>query len=187
VREDDRVVIGVHDPRLRRDRLRDLVGVARCRNAGADVQELAYPRLSGEVADGATEERPVRARGEEHLRVDLQPRLDGGPVGREVVFAAQSQKDRLEHAVWEAGKASEILSEALGNQISVRPALAIYGPRVPWDIATIRGVDVFTGRTLRKCLRRRGRELDAVPKLTREEVRTIYETAAGMLPDAARG
>jgi hypothetical protein len=98
----------------------------------------------------------------------------------------ESQKDRLEHAVWEAGKASEILSEALGNQISVRPALAIYGPRIPWDIATIRGVDVFTGKTLRKYLRRRGRLREgAPPKLTREEVRTIYETAVRMLPDVA--
>ena len=97
----------------------------------------------------------------------------------------ESQKDRLEHAVWEAGKASEILSEALGTKITVRPALAIYGPRIPWDVATIRGVDVFTGKTLSKYLKRRGRQKDGAPKLTREEVRTIYETAARMLPDVA--
>jgi hypothetical protein len=97
----------------------------------------------------------------------------------------ESQKVRLEHAVWEAGQASEILSAALGTEITVRPALAIYGPRIPWDIATIRGVDVFTGKTLRKYLRRRARQRDGVPKLTREEVRTIYETAARMLPDVA--
>jgi hypothetical protein len=97
----------------------------------------------------------------------------------------ESQKERLEHAVWEAGRAAEILSAALGTEIIVRPALAIYGPRIPWDIATIRGVDVFTGKTLRKYLRRRGRQRHGVPKLTREEVRTIYETAARMLPDVA--
>ena len=97
----------------------------------------------------------------------------------------ESQKVRLEHAVWEARQASEILSAALGTEITVRPALAIYGPRIPWDIATIRGVDVFTGRTLRKYLKRRSRQRDGVPKLTREEVRTIYETAARMLPDVA--
>jgi Nuclease-related domain len=97
----------------------------------------------------------------------------------------ESQKERLEHAVWEAGKASEILSEALGTEITVRPALAIYGPRIPWDVATIRGVDVFTGKTLRTYLKRRGRQKDGAPKLTREEVRTIYETAARMLPDVA--
>jgi hypothetical protein len=106
--------------------------------------------------------------------------------GKRLYRGPESQKDRLEHAVWEAGQASEILSAALGSEITVRPALAIYGPRIPWDIATIRGVDVFTGKTLRKYLKRRGRQRDdAAPKLTREEVRTIYETAARMLPDVA--
>jgi hypothetical protein len=105
--------------------------------------------------------------------------------GKRLYRGPESQKERLEHAVWEAGQASEILSTALGSEIIVRPALAIYGPRIPWDIATIRGVDVFTGRTLRKYLRRRSRQRDGVPKLTREEVRTIYETAARMLPDVA--
>ena len=97
----------------------------------------------------------------------------------------ESQKERLEHAVWEAGRAAEILSAALGTEITVRPALAIYGPRIPWDVATIRGVDVFTGKKLGTYLRRRGRQRDGVPKLTREQVRTIYETAARMLPDVA--
>ena len=105
--------------------------------------------------------------------------------GKRLYRGPESQKERLEHAVWEAGQASEILSAALGTEITVRPALAIYGPRIPWDIATIRGVDVFTGKTLRKYLKRRGRQRDGVPKLTREEVRTIYETAARMLPDVA--
>jgi hypothetical protein len=105
--------------------------------------------------------------------------------GKRLYRGPESQKERLDHAVWEAGQASEILTAAVGTEIHVRPALAIYGPRIPWDIATIRGVDVFTGRTLRKYLRRRGRMRDGVPKLTREEVRTIYETAARMLPDVA--
>jgi hypothetical protein len=105
--------------------------------------------------------------------------------GKRLYRGPESQKERLEHAVWEAGQASEILTAALGTEITVRPALAIYGPRIPWDVATIRGVDVFTGRTLRKYLKRRGRQKDGVTKLTREEVRTIYETAARMLPDVA--
>jgi hypothetical protein len=105
--------------------------------------------------------------------------------GKRLYRGPESQKDRLEHAVWEAGQASEILSTALGTEIAVRPALAIYGPQIPWDIATIRGVDVFTGKTLRAYLKRRGRQRDGVPKLTREQVRTIYETAARLLPDVA--
>src|SRR5580692_7108450 len=105
--------------------------------------------------------------------------------GKRLYRGPESQKERLEHAVWEAGQASEILSAALGTEIPVRPALAIYGPRIPWDIATIRNVDVFSGPTLRKYLRQRARQRDGAPKLTREQVRTIYDTAARMLPDVA--
>lgn len=106
--------------------------------------------------------------------------------GKRLYLGPESQKPRLEHAAWEAGQASEILSAALGTDITVRPALAIYGPKIPWDIATIRNVDVFTGAALRKYLKRRGRMKDGVIHLTREEVRTIYETASRMLPDVAQ-
>jgi hypothetical protein len=105
--------------------------------------------------------------------------------GKKLYHGPESQKDRLEHAAWEATQASEILSGALGTEIPVRPALAIYGPKIPWDIATIRNVDVFTGSALRKYLKRRSRMKEGVPRLTREEVRTIYETASRMLPDVA--
>ena len=105
--------------------------------------------------------------------------------GKKLYHGPESQKDRLEHAAWEASQASEILSGALGTEISVRPALAIYGPKIPWDIATIRNVDVFTGSALRKYLKRRSRMKEGVTRLTREEVRTIYETASRMLPDVA--
>jgi Nuclease-related domain len=105
--------------------------------------------------------------------------------GKKLYHGPESQKDRLEHAVWEASQASEILSGALGTEITVQPALAIYGPKIPWDIATIRNVDVFTGPSLRKYLKRRSRMKEGVVRLTREEVRTIYETAARVLPDVA--
>lgn len=105
--------------------------------------------------------------------------------GKRLYLGPESQKDRLEHAVWEAAQASEILSAALGTEIVVRPALAIYGPKIPWDIATIRNVDVFTGSALPKYLKRRGRMKEGVVRLTREEVRTIYDTAARSLPDVS--
>jgi hypothetical protein len=54
------VVVHVDDPRFGCDRLDDLVGVARGRDAGADVKELPDPRLPGEVADDPAEERAVR-------------------------------------------------------------------------------------------------------------------------------
>ena len=107
--------------------------------------------------------------------------------GKKLYHGPQSQKSRLEHAAWEAQQASEILSAALGTQITVRPALAIYGPKIPWDIAEIRNVDVFSGPALRKYLRRRARTRDvSVPKLTREQVRTIRDTASRLLPDLSQ-
>jgi hypothetical protein len=106
--------------------------------------------------------------------------------GKKLYHGPESQKDRLEHAVWEASQASEILSDALGFEIKARPALAIYGPKIPWDIATIRNVDVFTGPALGKYLKTRGRKKDGVTRLTREEVRMIYDTAARVLPDLAQ-
>jgi len=106
--------------------------------------------------------------------------------GKRLYLGPESQKERLDHASWEATRASELLSEALGREILVRPALAIYGPKIPWDIASIRNVDVFTGQALRKYLKRRGKSKDGVVTLTREEVRTIYETAERVLPAAAQ-
>jgi hypothetical protein len=109
--------------------------------------------------------------------------------GRRLYLGPESQKERLDHAVWEASMASEILSAALGYDVPVRPALAIYGPKVPWHVTTIRNVDVFTGSALGQYLKRRYRKRnqpnEGVPSLTREEVRTIYDTAARMLPDVA--
>lgn len=104
--------------------------------------------------------------------------------GKQLWHGPESKKPRLEHARWEAQQASERLSAALGRQIAVRPAMAVYGPKVPWDIATIREVDVFSGPGLRKYLRRRER-IKGLPRLTADEVRDIYEAAGAVLPGVA--
>ncbi len=92
-----------------------------------------------------------------------------------------SKKDRLEHARWEAGQASERLTAALGHEVYVRPVLAVYGPKVPWNVATIRDVDVFNGDRLKKYLRRNALLKDR-PKLSKDEVERIYAAAARELP-----
>jgi hypothetical protein len=104
--------------------------------------------------------------------------------GKQLWHGPDSKKQRLEHARWEAQQASDVLSAALGTEIVVRPAMAIYGPKVPWDIATIRDVDVFSGPALRKYLKRRARSRQQ-PRLSKEQVREIYETAGRVLPDVA--
>ncbi|HEV2244613.1 MAG TPA: nuclease-related domain-containing protein [Streptosporangiaceae bacterium] len=94
-----------------------------------------------------------------------------------------SQKARLEHARWEASRAAARLSDALGEKITVRPAMVIYGPTIPWIVASLNGVDVFSGKRLRKYFRRqartrRGGQLDA------EQVEDIHIAAAVALPPA---
>ena len=55
--------------------------------------------------------------------------------------------------------------------VPVRAALAIYGPKIPWDIATIRDVDVFTGTALAQVPEAPRPDATALPRLTREQVR----------------
>ena len=92
-----------------------------------------------------------------------------------------SKKDRLQHAQWEAQRAADLLSGAIGKPVVVRPAMAVYGPRIPWDVATIRDVDVFSGPRLRKYLRRRARHGEVRP-LTDEEIERIFKAANEAFP-----
>jgi hypothetical protein len=94
-----------------------------------------------------------------------------------------SQEQRLVHATWESAQAASLLSRALGREISVRPAMAIYGPRIPWTVASVDSVDVFGGRRVRKYFRRqkkasRGSRLDA------GQIEGIRAAAARALPPA---
>jgi hypothetical protein len=101
-----------------------------------------------------------------------------------------SMKDRLEHARWEAEQASELLTRSAnpqllsrlpGGKVTVRPAMAVYGPKIPWDVATIREVDVFKGGRLRTYLRRYARQNDARP-LDATEIEQLYSAAHRALP-----
>jgi len=102
--------------------------------------------------------------------------------GKQLWHGPENKKARLEHAKWEARQASERLTAALGFEVPVRPAMAIYGPRVPFAIATIRDVDVFTGTDLGKYLRRRGR-MRGLPRMSRDQVQTVFNAARTVLPD----
>jgi hypothetical protein len=106
--------------------------------------------------------------------------------GRQLYHGPFSKKDRLEHALWEAQRASDLLSDATGRQVAVRPAMAVYGPRIPWDVATIREVDVFSGPRLRKYLRRRTRDAD-VRTLTDDEIERIFKAADEAFPHHSSG
>ena len=97
-----------------------------------------------------------------------------------------SKKDRLQHAQWEAQRAADLLTGATGKPVSVRAAMAVYGPRIPWDVATIREVDVFSGPRLRKYLRLRARNGEVRP-LTDEEIERIFKAANEAFPHFSAG
>jgi type II secretory pathway pseudopilin PulG len=101
--------------------------------------------------------------------------------GKKLWLGPESKTERLEHARWEAGQASQRLSKKLGTEVTVQPALAIYGPKISWVVLAVQGVDVFAGNELKQYLRRRARR-KGLRRLTNEEIKEIYEAAGGVLP-----
>jgi Nuclease-related domain len=99
-------------------------------------------------------------------------RLYHGPFG---------QKERLEHANWEAGQASARLSKALQRDIKVRPAMVIYGPTVPWHVATLNGVAVMPGGRVRKFFIRQ-KKISRNARLEVDEIEEIHNAASDALP-----
>ena len=91
--------------------------------------------------------------------------------------------DRLDHAHWEADQAAKLLSAAMGRPVTVRAAMAVYGPGIPFDVAEIRDVDVFSGPQLRKYLRRRARRRGTQP-LTESEIERLDKAAHEAFPQA---
>ena len=101
--------------------------------------------------------------------------------GGHLYHGPYSQTSRLKHAQLEAALAGRLISDALGRQQRIRPAMVIYGPTVPWTVARISGVDVFSGRRLRKYLRAQARARRE-QRLTREEIERIHAAADKALP-----
>jgi hypothetical protein len=87
VRQHDRIVVDVHDPRLRRDRLGDLVGVLHGGQAGADVEELANPGFPGQEPHDANEKLSRLLGHSDHVE-ELQRGVTGVPVGLVVVLTS---------------------------------------------------------------------------------------------------
>ncbi len=102
--------------------------------------------------------------------------------GKQLFHGPFNRKDRLMHARWEAAQATELIQHALGRRVDVRPSLAIYGPKIPWAVLTVRNVDVFSADHLAKYLRRGGQKTKRGPRLPGEEVDEIYDAAARVLP-----
>jgi hypothetical protein len=102
--------------------------------------------------------------------------------GGKLFHGPRDQAARLEHARWEADQAARLIGAALGQSITARPAMVIYGPAVPWIVVRIGGVDVFCGRRLRKYLRREAAGRSGY--LDERQIEAICEIAAQVLPPA---
>jgi hypothetical protein len=102
--------------------------------------------------------------------------------GGKLFHGPRDQAARLDHARWEAGQVARLIGAALGQPITARPAMVIYGPIVPWIVVRINGVDVFCGRRLRKYLRREAAGRSGY--LDDRQVEAIHDIAAQVLPPA---
>ena len=102
-------------------------------------------------------------------------------TGNQIYHGPFSQRDRLEHARWEAAQASRLLGKAIKRAVDVRPAMVIYGPKIPWNVASLYGVDVFSGSRLRKYFRKQVKGRQAA-RLDAEQISLIQEAAERVLP-----
>src|SRR5579859_563322 len=66
---------------------------------------------------------------------------------------------------------------------TVHPSMAVYGPKIHWDVASIRDVDVFSGPRLRSYLRRVARDKDT-RLLSDGEIERIDRAAHTAFPQA---
>jgi hypothetical protein len=116
-------------------------------------------------------------------RLPIRTVASGSAAGPVLYHGPFSQKNRLAHARWEAAQVARLLSADLGENITVRPAMVIYGPTVPWTVTNLRGVDVFSGRAVGKYFRSRKRA-DPDATLTWEKAGEIYAAADRILSPA---
>jgi hypothetical protein len=115
----------------------------------------------------------------------LPVRVTGGSAKKSGILyhGPYSQQDRLAHARWEAAQATRLLGAELTEPVDVKAAMVIYGPDIQWGVATLRGVEVFSGKRLRKFFRNQNR-VTRGDHLDSEEIHAIYEAAERVLPPA---
>jgi hypothetical protein len=58
--------------------------------------------------------------------------------------------------------------------------MVIYGPKIPWVVARLRGVDVFGGEVIRRYFKRQVRA--SQHRLSAAQINRIHQAAAEVLP-----
>jgi hypothetical protein len=116
---------------------------------------------------------------------DKRLQIRSGGTGRELYHGPYAQTERLEHAQWEAAQATRLVSTQLRQRVIVRPAMVLYGPKVPWTVVRLTGVDVFSGDRLRRYLKHESRvRRRESGRLSTEQVERIIDAAGRVLPPA---
>jgi Nuclease-related domain len=155
----------------------------------AGLRSAGYVALNARAIPGSDEvidhlligPSGVYAIDSEHWDRRLPVRVTGASGKGVLYHGPYSQADRLAHARWEAGEATRLITAELQEPVSVRAAMAIYGPEIKWGVATLRGVEVFSGSRVRKFFRNQN-------KVTRgdhrdeEEIAMLYGAAERVLP-----
>ncbi|HUZ27081.1 MAG TPA: nuclease-related domain-containing protein [Streptosporangiaceae bacterium] len=113
----------------------------------------------------------------------LPVRTTGAPTTGVLYHGPFSQSQRLAHARWEAAQAGRLIGDELRQPLNVSPAMVIYGPTIPWGVATLRGVEVFSGKRVRKFFRSQNRATRG-QHLDEQEIELIYQAAERALPPA---
>ncbi|HEY3903139.1 MAG TPA: nuclease-related domain-containing protein [Streptosporangiaceae bacterium] len=97
-----------------------------------------------------------------------------------------NQVEKLDHARYEADRAAALIGAELGHKVRVRPAMVLHGPKLPWVIMRLKGVDVFDGGHVGNYFRKqskatRGKHLDTA------QIAMVFSAAAHALPAISTG
>jgi hypothetical protein len=108
-------------------------------------------------------------------------RLPVRTIGGDLYHGPVNQEARLEHSRWEARQAAALIGAKLGRPVRVQPVMIVYGPKIPWAVGKLQGVNVFDGGRVGTFFRRQtkataSRHLDATL------VGKIYAAAAAAMP-----
>jgi hypothetical protein len=112
----------------------------------------------------------------------LDPRLPIMAKGGMLYHGPVSQEPKLDHARYEADQAATLIGAELGRPVRVRPAMIIYGPKLPWVIMRLKGIDVFDGGHISNYFRRQSKATIGHHR-DNAEVALVFAAAAHALPD----
>lgn len=108
-------------------------------------------------------------------------RLPLRAIGGMLYHGPQSMEDRLAHARDEAHWAASLIGARLGVRIRIHPVMVIYGPKVPWLVMRIKGVDILGGNHVSAYFRKQSKAT-ARHHLDQSHIESLVTAAERVLP-----